>query len=133
MAEYSSLRVLNIAWAGTNRALALPPGGVHITPSGSGPFTGEFQFTTSIVHIYKYKINPTHNNTKNAKIQEFHSNVHTHIKGYCSHIHPQVSLKSNYVKGYPSKISLKNSNIHKINKTCKIQCCQCPLSLLVSP
>ena len=69
---------------------------------------------------------------KYRKYSEIHSSIHTHIKGDCSHIHPQHLHISNKVKGYPGKISLKNSNIHKIDKTCKIQCFQCPLSLLVS-
>ena len=32
---------------------------------------------------------------KVTKIHEFSAHVHTHIKGNCSHIHPQYSYKSN--------------------------------------
>ena len=76
-------------WALTNKALTVPPGGVHITHSGTGP--GELNAKTFTSTKYPNLIKQS-NGRKMAntwKINDFSAYVHTHTKGNCSHIHPQ--------------------------------------------
>ena len=70
----------------TNMALAVPPGGAHITPSGTGP--GELNAKTFTSTKYPNLIKQS-NGQKMPKSLKNHLSVHTHTKGDCSHIHPQ--------------------------------------------
>ena len=79
-------------WALKNKALTVPPGGVHITPSGTGP--GELNAKTftstkypNLIKQYKWQ-----KLRKLPKLHDFSAYVHTHTKGNCSHIHPQHLL-----------------------------------------
>ena len=79
-------------WALTNKALTVPPGGIHITPSGTGP--GELNAKTFTSTKYPNLIKQS-NGQKVGKIEKSHdfsAHVHTHTKGSCSHIHPQHLL-----------------------------------------
>ena len=51
-------------WALTNKALTVPPGGVHITPSGTGP--GELNAKTfTSTECPNLKMDKIHENNKN--------------------------------------------------------------------
>ena len=73
-------------WALTNIALTVPPGGAHITPSGTGP--GELNAKTFTSTKYPNLIKQS-NGWKMPKYLKNHLSIHTHTKGDCSHIHPQ--------------------------------------------
>ena len=76
-------------WALTNKALTVPAGGVHITPSGTGPGELNAKTFTSTKYPNLLKLSNGLKIAKTCKINEFSANVHTHTKGDCSHIHPQ--------------------------------------------
>ena len=67
---------------GIDKALTVPAGGVHITPSGTGPGELNAKMFTSTKYPNLLKLSNGLKIAKTCKINEFSANVHTHtLKG----------------------------------------------------